>query len=235
MREQQDKSASPLRITANRVWTLSAALLCAIGFTAWSGLADAGNIFRGGYDPTAPLLEGFIDVDLPDSCLNSAPGFNFLSAGTGSGDCGQVDVVDATVNSPFPLSFGFDPDVVTGLMWEDGVLQAISTIPFPVGPSLGTTPSYFLGFYMFPSFSWDRTSHTLDIVGLRTSVVLYEQHCYGDGDNDWDDGCYLSPVDTQPATMNGAFARVVPEPGSLALVFGALAVGGLVLRRRRVA
>lgn len=226
MRERDQYPRQLLDASAATFRRFSVALLVAVGCATWAGSASAG-IYRGGFDPVAPALEGFVDISLPNSCLSSATGFDFLSAGTGVGDCGQVDVLDATVNSPSAITFGLTSNVVTGLWWHSGTLEAITTSSLInpstlVGPS--TTPTgYFLSF-----------GATLSGDVLTTSVKLYQQVCscsydYWDEEGDGGPVCALQQVG-DPANQLG-FVRV-PEPGSLALVLGALAIGGLVLRRR---
>lgn len=218
-------------------WRAMGIAATAAGVLAIAHPADAGSIYRGGFDPL--LLSGTISIDLVDvGCVNNSPGFNEVIPGITLG-CSQVDVVDATAkifntvtSTTTTYTFGAQPGVITGLWWNSGVLDAITTtgsLPADlVGPSTSPT-GYFL------QFNASLVSDT-----LTSSVVLFQQTCTGDtdedegdGSDDDRDGCTLTAVG-DPALNEGPFVRV-PEPGSLALVLGALGAGWLGLRRRRSA
>ena len=212
--EQNEHAGSTADAMSVPLGKLLATLLCAIGCAIWAGSATA-SIYRGGFDPTD--LMGYVDISVPTGCVNTDPGFNVLSAGTGVGECGPVDVLDATITSPSSITFGGSTNVVTQLVWQNGILDAISTDIF--GPSSSPT-GYFLQF---------GSSLSLDNV-LTTSVTLFTLSCSTDGEDDEDGVCGYNTAATAAKGQLG-FVRV-PEPGSLALVLAALAIGGLVLRRR---
>lgn len=249
MAEQQEGRASNRhRSVTNRLRVASIAALVALGCTTVATTAGARSIYRGAFDPVD--ISGTVDVGIPDNCLGTGSGWNFVDAMTcGGGD--TVDVDDATVNivytppdsGPSPIQFsgpapsysGGYSGAVAGLYWNGTDLVAITTAMF--GSSSSPT-EYFLQFGAIPDYDGN------DLVGVtETSVDLYHYVCTSppaglrtnavttyDADNDCN--CTYDEIAPEIPTRQLSFARV-PEPGTLMLVFGALGAGWIGLRRRR--
>lgn len=210
------KSAIRLRIAGY------VAALASVGLFG-AGVADAGSIYRGNFDP----LEywGTVEVDLPNTCVGTT---GWIAAGTAIGECGQVDILSLVVNNPPPPptstdSLTFAPptltNAVTGLWWNAGVLSGIDTpLLGPAGPSGGP---FFTNPYGYV-IAFD-SGHFNNDISRTPTVELYS--C----DVETCDG--ITPVGDTAATQR-SFIRV-PEPGSVALILAAAAAGWLGRRRTR--
>lgn len=246
MVEQQLRSSNRRRSASGRLRAISIAALIALGCTAMAPTAGARSIYRGAFDPLD--ISGTVDIDVPDSCLGTGSGWNFVDATTcGGGD--TVDVVDALVNivytppdtGPSSIQFNGPPPggtggytgVVTGLYWENDVLQAITTSMF--GSSSSPT-GYFLQFGAIPHYTGNQLDGVpttsvdlLQYVCVHTDLVVVNSPSTNDGGTS---NCSYKEIDPEVPTRQISYTRV-PEPGSVALVLGALGAGWLGLRRRR--
>jgi hypothetical protein len=177
-------------------------------------------------------FSGFVSANF--NCGGASSGMGFVSA--------NVNFTNTVTNAELgSVSFGADPSGVLGMYIQNGQVLGIQTVsvgPFEIGPSTSTS---------LPG----APNATFDLFfGLPHQSILAllgENHPPGppDGDGDLDDqpasafqttslvllGC------SSNCTSNGAQTTyALPEPGSFALVIGALgAAAGLGgLRRRRV-
>lgn len=226
-------------------------VLIALSFVAGLGtcnFAQAG-LYKGIFDPT--LFMGFAFIDVPLACQSTGTGWIDTST------CGGVDFVSATVtpqgtvpagqDQNDEIAFGFVADGVTGLWWDNGVLAGIDTgivgvDSTVIGPGFSDPDLPFgnpNGYYL--QFSSGHAGNPE--IGTDPGVLLFEclqgveedsrpsffnpttySHCTEP------QGCTFSQIG-DPATQDPFVP--VPEPGSLALVLGAVTAG--LLARRRMA
>lgn len=208
-----------------------------------AGVAQAG-LYKGIFDPT--LFQGFAYIDVPLACQSAGTGWIDTST------CGGVDFVSATVtpqgtvpagqDQNDQIAFGFVADGVTGLWWDNGVLAGIDTgivgvDATVIGPGFSDPDLPFgnpNGYYL--QFSSGHAGNPE--IGVDPSVLLFE--CLQGIEEDFvplsfshcpePQACTFSQIG-DPATQDPFVP--VPEPGSIALVLGAL--GAALLARRRMA
>lgn len=229
---------------------LEVTFVAALGLMA-AGPASAGAVFRGGYDP-APYA-GTIEIYVPNSCLGT--GLVLVATCQTVGD--PVSLLSVTTFNPNgppspPDSLQFVPalntpnpaPIVYDLNFSSqGDLLGMDTNTF--GIAYASTGSYFIDSngYMIQMGSGISLA---SLLGFRPqtapaspTVSLYQLNCgyQEDGFRITGQGagpacdCSLALVGGQRATQE-AFVRV-PEPGSLALILGALVAGSFTLRRRQ--
>jgi PEP-CTERM motif-containing protein len=210
----------------------------AIGLLMYAGVAS-GAIYRQHIDPAIYGGDGLFDID-PD-CIRS--GTEWIAAGTGG--CGPVDILDILVTTdPGVTPVGtirFAPPIlednfVTGLLWINGVLRAIDTQTlFSVSDSGsfdnpgGYTLQYFSGhFGETDGLNPEGPPPTADVLCVSTNRTSRSTL---DTINDPGRCAALaaSSADQFPAVLVAA----VPEPGSLALIVGAMGAGWLSRRKSR--
>lgn len=206
-------------------------MLFAMGCLAWTCSANAGTIYRGGFDPTS--YGGIVEIEVPTACVLTT---GWIATG-GVGDCGVVDILSAFVQNPPPPAIATDtlnfaPPTVTnaisGLLWASNTLIGIdSSEPLFAGPSGGSffnnTDGYELIFH---------SGHFADSTGGPEADLVSCTRGDGDGDDDDIESpkiCTTLVGDTAAAFHDG-FVQV-PEPASPLLVIAALAAGWLARRR----
>jgi len=215
---------------------------CAAGAVALfvSANASAGVVFRGAIDPLFGLgisglsYSGDAFFDVSPDCLNA------IEDGTHdpNGDtCGGMTLVSETItltNGSATQTLNFWPDAtftptqpITSFEIFGGTLAGVDTVP--VGPQfvtvagLGYTGPLWLE--LFTTFSGGDSNVP------NPQAVLITGQCFG-GEFP---SCSMDP-DTpttgrsNPATVT--ITQVVPEPGTVALVIGAMTAGWIVRRRR---
>lgn len=188
--------------------------------------------YQGRFDPIE--FQGIATFEIPDTCVTFT---GFIDAG--SSGCGIVDFLNADVeNHGAPpvtgtIHFGPQADVGTQLQWFEGQLVGIDT-DF-IGPANGTgifsnPDGYLLRFQVGDIFCTDcdlrvassLAAQSLDALDYTPGTVLLFACGFGcDGKEQVGDPAIQDP-----------FVRLAPEPGSLALIGGAL-VAGWATRRRR--
>ena len=176
----------------------------ALGLFAWGGVASAGTIFKGGLDPV--LYSGFAEIDVAASCI--------ISDGFETGSCGEVDFLNATVTitdslnpPPITVTWGFQANGVTGLLWAGGQLLGIDGGPFHSS---------------IPPSQYDLVFHSSTLTAAIT--------CSNGDDNISDDNSTLCGDLANSSAVQTPF-QPVPEPGSLILLLGAFGVAWLSRRK----
>ena len=198
-------------------------------------------IFRGSWDPSfgAPYPDlgyrGFADFFIPDECLESDGWFSdidcdasLLAATVELYDfsVGPDPVEEVVVFAPPPV----EPDPVIGVFIQSGALMGVDTSIF--GPQFGSASAYSGNLWLEfvsgqmpppPILLFD----TLDTPVPTSGAFLHA--CLPD-----EGEASLCPEPEVRTTNPGVvtFQRI-PEPGSLALIFGALAAGWIARRSMR--
>lgn len=219
-----------------------AAAIAGIGILGCLGMASAAPIYRGSFDP--PIYHGFGTIDLVPECVRTPDdGTVWISAGTGVGDCGPVDILDVVANSNTPVggppdgTITFAPPVlldvfVTGLYWVNGVLTAIDTqVLFSVAQT-GTFDNpfgYTLQYISGQAPDATGTPRVSVQCSFPTEFSAFSTIYQPQEDPGRCAGLASATAEQDPFELVAA----VPEPGSLALLVGGLAAGWIVRRHRR--
>ena len=186
------------------------ALLKALAFAAiatWGPVAQA-TIFGDDFDPPIPPWSGhatFFVPGTPSPCLSLGSGLH--SVNQESDPCQGVALVGLSADfGTTHFSFTGSSTNIFDMILGSGpvLLQGIDSNPIPIGCSGPIC---------------DDSSWFVQFTAPFDSVTLFEQLCDGN--------CFLSTVAIAP---NQTFSN--PEPGSLALILGALGVGWLSKRRK---
>jgi hypothetical protein len=192
--------------------------------------AAQGAIYSGRWDPAGdgadfPGFTGEAIFNVDDGCIALGEGYHFVNA---SGGCGDSFMSSATVNlfapsdtEPLDIADRVDSFSLSGHFDLIGVLisdsgQVIGVDTDLVGPAFGA------GY----SPHWDSST---------PFWLQFQSGCLGDNP---DEGCffsdpayiYMGDAQTQSVPATVTF-QAVPEPGTLALVLGAIGLGGLLRRR----
>jgi hypothetical protein len=190
-----------------------------------------GAIYSGRFDPSGdgadfPGFTGEALFTVDDGCIAEGDGYHFVNP---SGGCGDSFMTSATVSlfdptDPEPLDSGDRVDSFSlsghfdliGVLISGGQVTGVDTDI--VGPAYGA------------GYSPHWTSST-------PFWLQFQSGCLGDNP---DDGCFFidpafiymgeNQIQSAPATVTFQ-AVTVPEPGTLALVLGAVGLGWLVRRR----
>ena len=228
-------------MSSMKLRSLLASVLLAAGLMTAAATSSAA-IYRGSWDPSfgSPYPDlgyrGFADFFVPDECL-ATDGWvsdvdcdaSLLAATVELYDfsVGPDPIEDVVVFAPPPVV----PDPVLGVFIQSGALMGVDTSIF--GPQFGSASAYSGNLWLefvsgqMPIFTLLDTVTTLDVV--PNGAFLHA--CLPD-----DSEASLCPEPevrtTNPGTVT--FQRV-PEPGSIALVFGALAAGWAARRSIRKA
>ena len=222
-------------MSSMKLRSLLGSVLLGVGLMAAAATSNAA-VFRGSWDPSFgepyPNLgyRGFADFFVPDECLAT-------DGWVSDGDC-DASLLSATVEL-YDFSVGPDPiedvvvfapppvvpDPVLGVFIQSGVLAGVDTSVF--GPKFGSASAYsgnlwleFISGQMPVITFFD----TLDTPVPTSGAFLHA--CLPD-----DNEASLCPEPEVRTTNPGivTFQRV-PEPGSLALIFGAIAAGWIARR-----
>jgi hypothetical protein len=215
---------------ARRVLVSTLSLL--FGSAAHAGFYP-GHVDPGGNGSDIPGFTADVVFDIPDSCFFfEGAGWKATNQNVGSG-CGDATVVSGTVylysttpgvtpTGPILDSFSLgplDPWPVLGVYSVNGALEGVDTDP--MGPYTTTgfysSDQFWLQFVSgFPSVDPAYLSvKSIDNVG-PPGTVIFGPPCSTDAN-----GAPINCVVT------------VPEPGTLALILGALGGGWLARRRKR--
>lgn len=225
-----------------------------LGAGLWTATAtSSAAVFRGSWDPSFgepyPDLgyRGFADFFVPDACLDGDP----ISQWFADGSCGNMSLLAATVelydaslgpSAPTINTVVFAPppvlptDPVLGVFIQfdsnTGRNEVVGADTSIFGPQFGSGPGYsgplWLEFVsgQMPIITLLDTISTLDVV--PNGAFLHACPPSDGGENP----CFPLVRTTNPGTVT--FQRV-PEPGSIALMFGALAAGWAARRSIRKA
>ncbi len=204
-----------------------------------------GHVDPGGNGEDIPGFTADVVFDIPDSCIRfESAGWeptnqNIAVVPSGPIGCGDASVVSGTVylyttsTAPptgTPLdSFALSEWPIIGVYSGGGTLQGVDTDP--MGPYSPDGPSIY--------------SDNNDLFWLQFVSGFCQVGCTAPGD--FGDPAYLSVNDIDnfgpPGTVifgarcdsatNCVVVPGVPEPGTLALLFGALGGGWLARRRKR--
>ncbi|HUH93920.1 MAG TPA: PEP-CTERM sorting domain-containing protein [Casimicrobiaceae bacterium] len=233
--------ATPSRAVRALLGTIAAVAVLAICGTANAKYVPIGM------DPT--LFNGFghfFVPDSPDPCSSLSAGFHFINLGVTP--CNGVTLVDLSVNLddgmgdtgqlslPSPsselLAMVVDP---TAPSYVVGIGSFPFLIPLMVGgcpdPSVG--PDDLCDYDWFIQFITVVTpTHKDPLNGLFNEAILYREptSCEDSYDSD-----YYHTSDCKPVPFGSPATHIsfTPEPGSLALMGGALAAGWIARRRKR--
>ena len=210
---------------SNRIALCALAAAASLAFVSTAQAKFIGTSF----DPT--FFDGTGTFLLPDvpSCLGLGDGFHSVNGG--SDPCTGVVLLNASVNVadgggtahlslPPPVP---GPTDVSGVVIDTTTPQlvvGVNTIMIPIGVTSCTGDLCKWGWFI----EWNSGLPTGE--SLSNSVTLFRQDC--------SDGCFGDILQFgDPATHVKFFPA--PEPGSLALLVGALGAGWIVRRRRTTA
>ena len=223
---------------ARRVLVSTLSLL--FGTAAHAGFYP-GHVDPGGNGDDIPGFTADVVFDIPDSCIHfDGSGWEPTNQNSGvmpSGPfgCGDASVVSGTVylystapgatpTGPILDSFALDPWALLGVYSVDGAIKGVDT------DAMG--PYTTSGFYSSDQFWLQFVSGFCDV------------GCTEPGQ--FSDPAFLSANDinnfgppgtvtfgAQCETATNCFVNPTPEPGTLALLFGALGGGWLARRRKR--
>ena len=240
----------------DKTWRFSKrAAALAVSLTL-SAAAQAGNV-RGNLDPPAqfgmPAYNGFANFDVPTSCLTAGAGWH--SAGNASGDCGVISMESATIYL-YPGGDGTLPGSPQGngadniLTWStafSNVANILGILLDADGKVLGidsdltdaavqSNPANYPGrdFYLqfFTSCLDDGEPVTSPICGNFDPIFLsFSAASILDVDPGANPQAILTDSDGK-ASATTAITFVVPEPGTVSLLLGALGVGWMARRRK---
>lgn len=193
-----------------------------------------GAIYSGRFDPAGdgvdfPGFTGAALFTIDDSCIAMGEGYHFIG---GSGGCGDSFMTSATVNLFDPSDggpFAVPPD--TGNRVDSfglsGHFDLIGVLINGSGQVSGVDTDI-----MGPAFGAGYSPHWSSSTPFW---LQFQSGCLGDNP---DEGCFFSDpayiymgenqVQSKPASVT---FQAVPEPGTLALVLGAVGLGWLVRRR----
>lgn len=191
--------------------------------------AAQGAIYSGKFHPEGdgvdfPGFTGTALFTVDDNCIDNGSGFFF----TGGSGCGPAFMTSATVNlfdpsdtDPLPDEDRVDFFTLSGLFPLIGVLVDNGEV---VGVDTGL---------MGPAFGAGYLTHWSSTTPFW---LQFQSGCLGPEPQS---GCFTDPAfiymgenQIQSAPANDLTFQRVPEPGTLALVLGALGLGGLARRWR---
>lgn len=216
---------------SNRI-ALSA--LAAASIFALAAPAQAGFI-GSRFDP--PFFAGVGTFFLPDTpaCLGLPDGFNSVNGG--SDPCSGVVLVNASVSvsdDGGSVHLSLPPPTpsataVTGLVIDSessSLVVGVNTTFIQLSVDPGSCTGDLCGYEWW--IAWDSGLPDSDLLaaaisGLSNSVTLFRQFC--------PEGCIGDREQFGDPAVDVTFFPV-PEPGSLALLVGALGAGWIVRRRR---
>ena len=196
-----------------------------------------GHVDPGGNGDDIPGFTADVVFDIPDSCFTfDGAGWKATNQNVGSGGCGNATLVSGTVflysTSPAdPPSPGIVLDQFSlanfdllGIYSIDGALKGVDSDP--MGPEPGSS------------------TYSSDLFWLQFVSGFCQTGCTAPGG--FGDPAYLSvnnidnfgppgtvTFGTQCDSATNCFVNPTPEPGTLALLFGALGGGWLARRRKR--
>jgi hypothetical protein len=223
---------------ARRVLVSTLSLL--FGTAAHAGFYP-GHVDPGGNGDDIPGFTADLVFNIPDSCIHSdGSGWDATNQNTGvmpSGPfgCGDASVVSGTVylystdagdtpTGPILDSFALNPWPLLGVYSVNGAIKGVDTDA--MGPY--TTSGFYTGdqFWLqfvsgFCEFGCTEPGHFTDPAYLSANDI----------NNFGPPGTVTFGAQCETAT--NCFVNPTPEPGTLALLFGALGGGWLARRRKR--
>ena len=214
----------------------TAAALFGVGLLAFGSLASAA-IYRQVIDPPIYFGVGLFDVDA--ACIPTLSGIQFTTPDTGSGGCGTVDIIDLLLQGNNPpsgtiLFAGPQPtnvitDAVTGLLWFDQTLVGIDTNQLS---GAGTGDFSNLGGYSLQYFAGPHVAPG-DISFNPTAGLSCQSSDFTTFDVITDDPGQCLALAAGGGVATQEAATLVPEPGILTLLVGALGAGWITRRKVR--
>lgn len=234
-------------MSSTKLRSVLGSMLIGIGLMT-SALTSNAAVFRGSWDPSFgepyPDLgyRGFADFFVPDECLDGTGWFADGSCGDMSLLAATVELYDATLGPSAPtidtVVFAppaVDPDPVLGVFVQfdpsTGRNEVVGADTSIFGPQFGSGPGYSGNLWLefvsgqMPIITLLDTISALDVV--PNGAFLHA--CLPD-ENEASLCSTPEVTTTNPGVVT--FQRV-PEPGSLALVIGALAAGWAARRSIR--
>jgi hypothetical protein len=221
-----------------------------------------GHLDPGGNGFDIPGFEADLVYQIPDDCFTSpGAGWKATNQNIGSGGCGDASVVSATVylysTSPSdPPSPGIVLDQfnlanwdVLGVYSDNGVIKGIDTNPMGPKPGSSTYDDDMFWLQLVSGFCDTSACDRIPTVSEITETRFLSLIATVEPPSPLGGYLFVNSLDNPsvPGTPtfgpecrtdpNGApidcFVTTVPEPGTLALLFGALGGGWLARRRKR--